>query len=154
MQEALKPWVYKWVLFPATTNPDHGGWLHGFGQQISNLPPVDCARGFQGSAVVKSLYADSIPGSERSPEEGNGNPLQYSGLGNPMDRGVWQATVHGVAKSWTWLSEWRTRLCRQWERLWAPGDGGQESLLESQTAGKALWDNQYPQHPQFIHPDL
>ena len=40
----------------------------------------------------------SIPGSGRSPGEGNGNPLQYSCLGNPMDRGVWQATVHGVAK--------------------------------------------------------
>ena len=38
----------------------------------------------------------SIPGSERSPEEGNGNPLQHSCLGNPMDRGVWWATVHGA----------------------------------------------------------
>ena len=35
----------------------------------------------------------------------NGNPLQYSCLGNPMDRGVWQPMVHGVAKSWTWLSD-------------------------------------------------
>ena len=42
----------------------------------------------------------SIPGSERSPGEGNGNPLQYSCLGIPMDREAWQATVHGVAKSW------------------------------------------------------
>ena len=41
---------------------------------------------------------DSIPGSGRSPGEGNGNPLQYSGLGNPMDRGTWQATVHGGHK--------------------------------------------------------
>ena len=40
-------------------------------------------------------------GSGRSPREGNGNPLQYSCLGNPMDRGAWRATVHGVAKSWT-----------------------------------------------------
>ena len=39
-----------------------------------------------------------IPGSERSPGEGNGNPLQYSCLGNPMDTGAWQATVHGVAE--------------------------------------------------------
>ena len=43
----------------------------------------------------------SIPGSGRYPGEGNGNALQYSGLENPMDRGAWQATVHGVAKSWT-----------------------------------------------------
>ena len=42
--------------------------------------------------------AGSIPGSGRSPGEGNGNSLQYSCLGNPMDVGAWQATVHGVAK--------------------------------------------------------
>ena len=41
----------------------------------------------------------SILGSERSPGEGKGYPLQYSGLENSMDRGVWQATVHGVAES-------------------------------------------------------
>ena len=40
-----------------------------------------------------------IPGSRISPGEGNGNPLQYSCLENPMDRGAWQATVYGVAKS-------------------------------------------------------
>ena len=53
----------------------------------------------------------SIPGSGRSPEEGNGNWLQYSCLENPMRRGTWQATVHGVAKSRTRLrdftSQWR-----------------------------------------------
>ena len=43
----------------------------------------------------------SIPGSGRSPEEGNGNPLQYSYLEIFMDRRAWGATVHGVAKSWT-----------------------------------------------------
>ena len=40
----------------------------------------------------------SVPGLGRSPGEGNGNPLQYSCLGNPMDRGAWQATVHGVTR--------------------------------------------------------
>ena len=45
--------------------------------------------------------ADSIPRSERSPGGGHGNPLQYPGLENPMDRGAWRAPVHGVAKSWT-----------------------------------------------------
>ena len=45
----------------------------------------------------------SIPGSGRSPGEGNGNPLQYSCLGNSTDRGAWRATVHGVAKSQTRL---------------------------------------------------
>ena len=45
--------------------------------------------------------ASSIPGSGRSPGEGNGNPLQYSCLENPMDKDAWQATVHRVAKSQT-----------------------------------------------------
>ena len=44
---------------------------------------------------------DSIPGSGRSPEGGHGNPLQYSCLDNPMNRGAWQATVHRVAESQT-----------------------------------------------------
>ena len=44
-----------------------------------------------------------IPGSGRSPGEGHGNPLQYSCLVNPMDRGAWRATVHGTAKNWTRL---------------------------------------------------
>ena len=43
----------------------------------------------------------SIPGLGRYPGEGNGNPLQYSFLGNTMDRGAWRAILHGVAKSWT-----------------------------------------------------
>ena len=42
--------------------------------------------------------AGSIPGLGRSPGEGNGNPLPYSCLGNPMDRGAWKATVRGVVK--------------------------------------------------------
>ena len=48
-------------------------------------------------------YLGSVPGLGRSPGEGNGYPLQYSFLGNPMNRGAWQATVHGVAKSQTVL---------------------------------------------------
>ena len=47
-----------------------------------------------------------IPGLGKIPREGNGNPLQYSCLENSMDRGAWWATVHGVAKSQTQLSEW------------------------------------------------
>ena len=46
-------------------------------------------------------YAGSIPGSGRSPGGGNGNPLQYSCLENPLDRGTWLVTVHGVTKSRT-----------------------------------------------------
>ena len=48
----------------------------------------------------------SIPRSERSPGEGRGNPLQYSCLENPMDRGAWWATVPRVVKSQTWFSDW------------------------------------------------
>ena len=48
--------------------------------------------------------AGLIPESERSPGEGNGNPLQYSCLENPTDRGAWWATVHGDSRSRTWLS--------------------------------------------------
>ena len=64
---------------------------------------------FQGGAVVKNLPAsvavkDSIPGSGRRPVEGNGNPLQYSCMKNPMDRGAWGAIVHEVSKSWPRLN--------------------------------------------------
>ena len=52
----------------------------------------------------------SIPGSGRSPGERNGNPLQYSCLESPMDGGAWLATVHGVAKSQTWLSDFTIYL--------------------------------------------
>ena len=59
--------------------------------------------GFPGGSVEKNPPANagdvgSTPGSGRSPGEGHGNPLQYSCLGNPMDRGAWWATVHGVTK--------------------------------------------------------
>jgi len=65
--------------------------------------------GFLVVLVVKNLSVnigdlkDSslIPGSGRFPGRGHGNLLQYSCLGNPMDRGAWQASIHGVAKSWT-----------------------------------------------------
>ena len=65
--------------------------------------------GFPGGSVVKTLSANAgdmglILGSRRSPGEGNDNLLQYSGLGTPMDREAWQAPVHGVAKTWTQLS--------------------------------------------------
>ena len=65
--------------------------------------------GFPGGSEVKASACNlgdlgSIPGSGRSPGEGYGNPLQYSCLENPMDRGAWWVTVHGVAKSWTWPS--------------------------------------------------
>ena len=71
-----------------------------------------CIVGFPGGLVIKNDPANageagdagSIPGLGRYPGGGNGNPLQYSCLENPMDRGIWQAAVYGVAKSWTRLS--------------------------------------------------
>ena len=66
--------------------------------------------GFSSDSVVKNSPADagdagSIPGLARFPGEGNGNPLQYSCLVKLMDRGAWQATIHGITKSWTQLSD-------------------------------------------------
>ena len=67
---------------------------------------------FPGGAAVKNALANagdardagSVPGLERFPGRQNGNPLQCACVGNPMDRGAWWATVHGVAKSQTQLS--------------------------------------------------
>ena len=64
--------------------------------------------GFHGGSEVKTSACNvgdlgSIPGSGRSPGEGNGNPLQYSCLENPMDRGAWWATVHGITNVTTSL---------------------------------------------------
>ena len=66
--------------------------------------------GFTDGSVVKNPPANArdmglIPGLGRSPGEGNGNPLQYSCLGNPIDRGAWQTTVHGITKSQAKLSD-------------------------------------------------
>ena len=76
---------------------------------------------FPGVAVVKNLSANAgdtrdtglIPGLGRSPEIGNGNPLEYSCLGNTMDRGTRHATVHGVTRSWTrWSAHTYTYICK------------------------------------------
>ena len=71
--------------------------------------------GFPGGSEVKASAWNVgdlglIPGLGRSPGEGNGNPLQYSCLENPMEGGAWWATVHGVAKSRTRLSDFTFTL--------------------------------------------
>ena len=66
------------------------------GGRVVNNPPANAGN---------TRDTGSVPGSGRFPGEGNGNPLQYSCLENSMDRGVWWPTVHGVAKSWTQLSD-------------------------------------------------
>ena len=70
---------------------------------------MDFPGGSDGKASVYYVGdPGSIPGLGRYPGEGNGNPLQYSCLENPMDGGAWLATVHGVAKSQTRLSDFTT----------------------------------------------
>ena len=89
----------------------------GVGAQV--CVGTDTCVGFAGGSAVKDQparagdvrEAGSIPGSGRSPEEGNGSPLQDSCLENPMDGGAWWDTVHGVAKSRTRLSVHRC-VCR------------------------------------------
>ena len=71
--------------------------------------------GSSGGSAVKGLSANTrdlglIPGSRKCPGEGNGNPLQYSCLVNPMVRGAWLATIHVVAKSQTWNNSTRYYL--------------------------------------------
>ena len=67
---------------------------------VVKIPPAN-------SGDVRDL--GSIPGMGRSPGEGNGTPLQYSCLENPMDGGAWRATVHRVAKNWTRLKQLSTK---------------------------------------------
>ena len=72
--------------------------------------PLHWGMGFLGGSAVKNLSVNAgdlglSPGFGRSPGEGNGKQLQYPCLGNPMDRGAWWATVHGVANSETGLSD-------------------------------------------------
>ena len=86
--------------------------------------------GFPGGSEVKASASNvgdpgSVPGSGRSPGEGNGNPLQYSCLENPMDGEAWWAIVHGVAKSRTRLSDFTIHyslyiniLTRKLIKLW------------------------------------
>ena len=76
------------------SKPYHTGWTSQLALMVKNL-----------SANAGDVQDEgSIPGSRRSAGGGHGNPLQYSYLENLMDRGAWWATVRGVAKSWTGLS--------------------------------------------------
>ena len=74
---------------------------------FASLSVLTCEeQGFPGGSVVKNPPANTgdvglIPGSGRSFGRGNGNPLQYSCLGNPMDKGAWPAVVHGATRSQT-----------------------------------------------------
>ena len=82
------------------------------------------AQGFPDSSVGKESTCNagdpsSIPGLGRSAVEGIGYPLQYSGLENSMDRGAWWATVHGVTKSQTQLSDFHFHKCQNYKISYA-----------------------------------
>ena len=89
--------LWMWLLM-------HVNFLHTSIAQMIHFPGGFVAKNSPDNAGDMGL----IPGSGRSPGEGNGKPLQYSCLGNPMDRG---ATVHGVTKNQTWLSNWACMHC-------------------------------------------
>ena len=126
-----------------------GSSAHGiFQARILEWIPFLLQRGgFRGGSDGKEStcnagYPGSIPGSGRSPGEGNGNPLQYSCLENPMDSGAWRATVHGVAKSHTRLnnktSHFLTTTSRKGEPLphkTAPKAVDYLQILESSPLG-------------------
>ena len=86
-----------------------------FSKSKTNSGKMYLAPGFPGGSEVKASACNAvdlgpIPGSGRSPGEGNGNPFQYSCLENPMDGGAWWATVHSVAKSRTRLSHFTLHI--------------------------------------------
>ena len=92
------------VFWPGEVHGLYSSWGH---EESDTTEPLSVhfksTEGFPGDSVVKNLPANagdmgSIPPSGRSSGEGNGIPLQYSCLGNPMDRGAWWATVHGISK--------------------------------------------------------
>ena len=83
---------------------------------ILNLLDTDLCVEFSGGSAAKEFTCNAgdvglIPGLGRSPEEGNGKPLQYTCLENPMDRGGWQATVHGVTRCWTLICIAGGKIC-------------------------------------------
>ena len=106
----------KYVLWLGLTKKGKTVWKASPEGSTSQIPSLmgNCrwASGFPGGSVVKKptyqcrshRRREFDPWVGKIPGGGKGNRLQYSCLGNPMDRGVWWATVHRVTKSWTWLS--------------------------------------------------
>ena len=83
--------------------------------------------------------SSSVPGSGSSPGGGQGNPLQYSCLENPMDRGAWWATVHGVAKSQAWLKWLSTCTCPKVEQLWKAVSSLKYPLRSTEDIVETTW---------------
>ena len=93
---------YSYLPILANLSSTHHFWVLAL--QLQNPLPLLSWLSGKASACNAGDAAGSISGLGRSPGEWHGNPLQYSCQENPMDRGAWWATVHGVAKSWTQLS--------------------------------------------------
>ena len=99
-------------------------------------------------------YLGSIPRLRRSPGKGHGNPLQYFCLENPSDRVAWQATVHGVTKSQTWLSHFHVHL--RITSGFPGGSDGKESACNVGDSGlipwvgKISWRRKWQPTPVFL----
>ena len=133
----LNPWTTREVpvlLLSLCTSNQHSTTISLISRKDTGLPwwlsskESDCNAGDPAS----------VPGSGRSPGEGNGNPLQSSGLGHPMDRGAWWATVHGVAKSWTRLSNFTFTFSFTFIPHNMGFPGGSVSVSLSASAGDAI----------------
>ena len=98
--------------FLGEENPDDSAhFMLMWAFSLEYFKALDFPGGSEGKAsVCNAGDLGSSPGLGRSPGEGNGNPLQYCCLENPMDRGAWQAAVYGVSKSRTWLSDFTSLL--------------------------------------------
>ena len=118
------------------------GWFGRLGF-ISIYTHIHCHVASQMALVVKNppaaardvRDAGSTPGSGRAPGEGNGNIFQYSGLGNPMDKGAWRATVYRVSQSQTWLKGLSMHACTMCKidsygkMLYSTGSSAQSSVM-------------------------
>ena len=128
---------------------------------MTNLDTILKTRDITFPAKVHLVKAMVFPVVMYGCGEGNGNPLRYSCLENPRDGGAWWAVVHGVAQSWTWLTDWTTatnkksassqgfmktkfaRLFKNYDWLCCIGEGNgnplQCSCLENPRDGGAWW---------------
>ena len=110
-------------------------WSAGLYQVPSDLACTKAFLGFPGgsdgkASACNARHSGSIPGSGRSPGEGNGNPLQYSCLENSMDGGAWWATAHGVTKSHTWLSDFTHSLTQGILSNMKPKESSDQTLIK------------------------
>ena len=124
-----------------------------FQVQLGKLQPRDRRRlseapgGGGRSGLVVLTRPSLVPLPPAWPGEGNGNPLQYSCLENPIDRGAWWAAIYGVAQSWTQLKRLSRHACMHWRRKWQPtpvflpGEShGQRSLVGCRLRGRTKSD--------------